>query len=240
MAANQTPLLPAAARWRRLVAAERLGAAALCAVALVFRFQWGLGSVTFEPVNFFAYLTIQSNIAYVVVGTAAGVLALRGAASARFDAVRAAVLTCTVTAGIVYAVILQQSAARGIRVDVPWSDVVLHFMLPVVVIADWMLTPRHRIRPRVIAFVLAYVGVWGALTILHGRLTGWYPYYFLDPIQTDNTLEFVGISAMAVAVFAIVGSVLILVRPARTKHPHERRAPGSAAPPREASRRSPL
>lgn len=240
MAANQTPQLPAAARWRRLVATERLGAAALCAVALVFRFQWGLGSVTFEPVNFFAYLTIQSNIAYALVGAGAGILALRAASSARFDAVRAAVITCTVTAGIVYAVILQQSAARGIRVDVPWSDVVLHFMLPVVAIADWMLTPRHRIRMAVVLAVLGYVGVWGALTIVHGRLTGWYPYYFLDPIQTDNPVEFVGISALAVAVFALVGTALILVRPSRTRYPHERRAPDSAAPPRELSRRSPL
>lgn len=239
MAANAPTLLARPPLWRRVVGAERLACAALCAVALVFRFQWGLGSVTFEPANFFAYLTIQSNIAYALVAAAAGVFALRGAqASPRFDALRAAVLTCTVTAGIVFAVIVQQSAARGIRVDVPWSDVVLHFVLPLAAVIDWMLTQRHRVRLTVVVLVLAYVGLWGAVTILRGEQTGWYPYYFLDPIQTRNALEFVVISGAAVAVFATIGASLILARvPSRVWT--ERRAPGFEAPPRARRRRSP-
>ena len=217
--------------WRRLVGAERLAAAALCAVALVFRFLWGLGSATFEPTNFFAYLTIQSNIAYVAVGFIAGVAALRGAEfGPRFDALRAMVLTCTVTAGIVFALIVQQSGARGIRVDVPWSDVVLHFVLPAVAIADWMLTPRHRIRLTALVFVVGYVAVWGLITIYRGDVTGWYPYYFLDPIQTNGFAEFALISGIAVAVFVAVGSLLILVRPRLTRRWEPRKARGSVAP----------
>ena len=37
----------------------RLLMAAICLVALVARFLWGLGSATFTPDNFFAYLTIR-------------------------------------------------------------------------------------------------------------------------------------------------------------------------------------
>jgi hypothetical protein len=214
--------------WRRVIGALRLAGAVVCAVALYSRFQWGLGSITFEPANFFAYLTIQSNIAFVVVTSIAGVWVLRGRAlNPRFDALRAGVLTCTVTAGIVFALIVQQSAARGIRVDVPWSDIVLHFVLPVVAIADWMLTPRARTRPTVIVFVLGYVGVWGGITILRGDLTGWYPYYFLDPIQTSSTLEFALISGIAVAVFAVVGVALTLIRPGLARYPSERKGRGS-------------
>jgi hypothetical protein len=228
-----SPISPrtAAPLWRRLVGGLRLGSALVCTIALIFRFQWGLGSITFEPANFFAYLTIQSNIAYVAVASVAGVWAFRGRAlHPRFDALRAGVLTCTVTAGIVFALIVQQSAARGIRVDVPWSDIVLHFVLPVVAIADWMLTPRARTRLTVIVFVLGYVGVWGGITIVRGDLTGWYPYYFLDPIQTSSALEFVLISGIAISVFAAVGTALTLARPPLARYPSERRVRGCGAP----------
>jgi hypothetical protein len=235
MAATARNPLPRSLLWRRVIGAERLACAALCALALVFRFQWGLGSITFEPANFFAYLTIQSNIAYVVVAAIAGALALRGRMSGpRFEAVRAGVLTCTVTAGIVFAVIVQQSAARGIRVDVPWSDVVLHFVLPLFAIADWMLTPRHRVRLTVIVFVLGYVATWGAITIFRGDQTGWYPYYFLDPIQTQSAAEFVLISGTAVVVFVVVGVGVTLLR-----LPLGRRARDSGARLRAVARRSP-
>jgi hypothetical protein len=95
---------------------------------------------------------------------------------------------------------------------------VLHFVLPVVALADWMLTPRHRVRLTVVVFVLGYVAVWGALTIFRGDLTGWYPYYFLDPIQTNSAAEFVLISGTAVAVFAAVGAALVLVRPGPSRY----------------------
>jgi hypothetical protein len=228
MPATTNSLRTAAPLWQRIAGALRLSTALVCAVALVFRFQWGLGSITFEPANFFAYLTIQSNIGYVIVAAIAGVLALRGRpAHPRFDALRAGVLTCTVTAGIVFALIVQQSAARGIRVDVPWSDVVLHFVLPVIAVADWMLTPRARTRLTVIVFVLGYVGVWGGITIVRGDLTGWYPYYFLDPIQTSSTLEFLLISGIAIAVFAAVGAALVLIWPGLARYPSERKGRGS-------------
>ena len=236
MPETTTPALPTAPLWRRIVGSERLVLAVVCAVALLFRFRWGLGWV--EPADFFAYLTIQSNLAFVVVAAWAGVIAWRGvAASRRFDAIRAGVLTCTVTAGIVYALIVQQSTVRGIQVNVPWSDVILHFVLPVLAIADWMLTPRSRVPKKVVLFVLAYVGIWGAGTMIRGSITGWYPYYFLDPNQTNGIGEFVLLSSVAVAIFVVVGITLILLRPPTARYPAERKAPGSSGPSPKPSRR---
>jgi len=229
MPETATPVLPTARLWRRLVGSERLILAVLCAVALLFRFRWGLGWV--EPADFFAYLTIQSNLAFVVVTAWAGVIAWRGIATPRrFDAIRAGVLTCTVTAGIVYALIVQQSTVRGIQVNVPWSDVILHFVLPVLAIADWMLTPRSRVPKKVVLLVLAYVGVWGVGTMIRGSITGWYPYYFLDPNQTNGIAEFLLLSSAAVAIFVAVGFALIVLRPPTARYPTERKAPGSSGP----------
>ena len=195
----------------RMLGLARIAMALACLIALVHRFVWGLGSITFEPANFFGYLTIQSNLAFVAVAVVSGRHALRGwPPSARLDAVRAAVLTCTVTAGIVFAVIVQQSSARAIRIDVPWSDVLLHFVLPALALAEWTLSPRgHRSPWRVLLVVIGYTLAWGGVTMVRGAITGWYPYYFLDPDQSSGLGEFLLYAAAALAVFAVVGSVVV-------------------------------
>jgi hypothetical protein len=196
----------------RVVGAIRLGLATFASVALASRFLWGLGSATFEPANFFGYLTVQSNIAYVTIEVIAAIAALHGRSeSGRLANVRGIVLTCTVTSGIVFALIVSQSALRGIRVDVPWSDIVLHFVLPCIALAEWVLVPRANVRWRILVFVLGYPLVWGVLTIIRGAMVQWYPYYFLDPRQLESALEFFALTGIALAVFAAVGSVLVVV-----------------------------
>ncbi len=209
----------------------RLSAAALCLVALIHRLAWGLASHTIASQNFFAYLTNQSNVAFVVVLTIAGILALRRARDPRWlTIVLALVLTWTITAGIVFAILVWQAGLRGIRIDVPWSDQVLHFYLPACAAAAWALAPGHRIVPwRVVPSTLIYPLVWGGFTMLRGPLIGWYPYYFLDPRQVSGPAEFLVSSGIALATFAVVASALVLI----SRMPLPRRLrddPGDAAP----------
>lgn len=191
----------------------RLGAAAICLVALIHRLSWGLASNTIASQNFFAYLTNQSNIAFVVLLIVAGVIGLRRAEDPRWLTVALAlVLTWTITAGIVFAVMVWQGGERGIRIDVPWSDQVLHFWLPACTIAAWALAPGHRSVPwRVVPVALAYPLIWGAFTLWRGPLIGWYPYYFLDPRQVSGPAEFLTFSGVALAVFALVAAMLVLI-----------------------------
>jgi hypothetical protein len=197
------------------VGLSRLVTAALCATALVARFIWGLGSVTFTASNFFAYLTIQGNMAFVLVSMLAGVLALRGRRDPRWlDTARAAVLSCTISAGVVFGFLIQQAGERGLPLDVPWSDQVLHFWLPSFAILDWIFGPgRGRAQWRAIPIVLGYTVVWGILTLLRGAVVGWYPYFFLDPAQVANAGEFVLLAGLALVLFAVVSvSVVALTR----------------------------
>lgn len=188
---------------RTAFGAFRLAAAALCLVSLIFRFTWGLGSATFTAGNFFAYLTIQSNIVFLLVTIVAGVTALRTAEDPRWlSDVRAGVLSCTVVAGIVFALLIQQAGARSFRIDVPWSDQVLHFWLPAAFLVEWVLAPgRGRARWRVIIAVLAYPLLWGGVTLVRGAIVGWYPYFFLDPAQVSGFGEFALFSGLALALF---------------------------------------
>lgn len=191
----------------------RLSAAALCLVALIHRLAWGLASNTIASQNFFAYLTNQSNIAFVVLLAAAGVLALRRDRDPRWLTVALAlVLTWTITAGLVFALLVWQAGLRGIRIDVPWSDQVLHFWLPACTVIAWVLAPGHRRVPwRVIPVTLAYPLIWGAFTMIRGPLIGWYPYYFLDPRQVSGPAEFLLSSGLALVVFATVATALVVI-----------------------------
>lgn len=185
----------------------------MCLAALAHRLFWGLDSGTIAGQNFFAYLTIQSNIAFLALSVVAGWIALRRREDPDWlTATRAAVLSWTVTAGIVFAFLIQQGGARGIRIDVPWSDQVLHFWLPVYALVDWLAAPgRGAARWRVLAVVLGYPLVWGGVTMLRGQFVGWYPYYFLDVRQVSGPIEFVVTSGAALAIFAVVAAGLVLL-----------------------------
>ncbi len=207
---------------RVVVGLVRVLGAVLCTVALIARFVWGLGSVTFTASNFFAYLTIQSNMAFVVVTLLAGVIALRQRRDPRWlTAVRAIVLSCTVSAGAVFALLIEQAGVRGLPIDVPWSDQVLHFWLPALAVLDWIVSPgRGRAPWWSVAFVQLYTVLWGIVTLLRGSVVGWYPYFFLDPAQLSGLGEFLLLSSVALASFAAISVGIVLL--SRIRPPLER------------------
>lgn len=198
---------------RTVVGVVRLVGAIVCAVALVARFIWGLGSVTFTASNFFAYLTIQSNLAFVVVMVVAGIMALRSPRDPHWlTTARATVLSCTVSAGAVFALLVEQAGVRGLPLSVPWSDQVLHFWLPALALVDWTISPgRGRALWRSIVFVQVYTVVWGVVTLIRGSVVGWYPYFFLDPAQISGIGEFLLLSCVALGSFAALSCGVVLL-----------------------------
>ena len=198
---------------RATFGALRLLMASACLMALVSRFIWGLGSATFTPGNFFAYLTIQSSILFLVVTVIAAVVALRGQDDAAWlDLVRVTVLSLTLSCGIIFALIIEQSGERGFRIDVPWSDVVLHFVLPAVAVLDWIIGPGRGTSPwRSIGIVLVFMIGWGLVTLARGPIVGWYPYFFLDPAQLTNAGQFFFFASIAVVLFGGISAALVAV-----------------------------
>lgn len=207
-------------RARTTIGIVRLLTAAVCLVALTHRLFWGLGSQTIAGRNFFAYLTVQSNIALMLLLIAAGVVAFRRATDPRWVTVGLAlVLTWTITAGLAFALIVWQAELHGIRMYVPWSDLLIHYWLPTGTALGWIFSPGHRRVPWVVVPIsLVFPLVWGGITMWRGTLIGWYPYYFLDLRQVSGFGEFAATSAIALAIFALIASILVLISRIRPLH----------------------
>ena len=190
----------------------RLGMATLCAVALVHRLAWGLSSHTIAGENFFAYLTVQSNCAFAVLLLIAGIVAFRRDRDPRWLTIALALtLTWTITCGIAFALIVWQAGLRGIRIDVPWSDQLLHFWLPGLAVAGWTLAPGHlRVPWWVVPVAPIYPLLWGLGAMWRGPQVGWDPYYFLDLRQVELP-EFLVSATVALALFALVGTAIVLI-----------------------------
>ncbi len=238
-------------KWATSIGVLRLVAAAVGVAALIGRFFYGQGFITFSVGNYFGYLTHQSNIAAVAMFAAGGLMMLRGIPEPDWaSTARMLITSYLVVAGIVFGLLAAQAAERDYRLDVPWSDQLLHFWIPGLALADWLLAPgRHRVSWRFSALVLGYPLVWGMVTMVRGSIVGWYPYFFLDPYQVTIIGEFAGYSAAALALFSAIATVLNLgarvVPPVGEAVPAEAsRSPrterDSGEPPRSAPRRPAL
>jgi hypothetical protein len=161
--------------------------------------------------NFFSYFTIESNILTVLVFAIGGLVDPR---STRWAYARGAVTLYMTITGIVHAVLLSDIP---VGLASPWINDVLHKVLPLVILADWVFFPPW---PRVsyraalgwLAFPLAYF----AYSLIRGPFADFYPYPFLDP--RPDGYDHVIVSAIGLAV-GMVALALIVQRIARQRLP---------------------
>jgi hypothetical protein len=85
--------------------------------------------------------------------------------------------------GIVFAVLLS-GLQESLDTHIGWVDFVVHKLIPIVLVADWLIDPpRHRLSITTALLWLAYPAVWLAYTLIRGASTDWYPYPFVDVSQ---------------------------------------------------------
>jgi len=180
----------------------------------------GVVGIWGKTVDFLMYFTIESNLlAAVVMGIGAVRLLRRGPLPGRgWTTLRLAATTYMVTTGVVYNLLL-----RGLPTipggNLPWSNEVLHVVVPALVLLDWLLAPDRRALGygavgRVVVFPLA----WVAVTLARGPVTGnevtgattYYPYPFLDPATDAGGYATVAVWVVVIAAF-ICGMALALI-----------------------------
>lgn len=176
------------------------GVLTLAAIGRQMVIHTGLG---FNVVNFFSYFTNLSNLlAAVVFLTGAARAYSRTSPSRTFETIRLAAVVNMTVVGIVFTALLSRADLGSL---LPWVNAVLHYVMPVVVVLDWILAPPSRrlggrewwsCQPAAIGYLL--------YTMTRGAITGWYPYPFLRPDAAG------GYTGVALHVAAIVVLFLLL------------------------------
>lgn len=130
-----------------------------------------------DPLHYFSYFTIESNLLAAVLFLI--LAARRGERSARMDLVRGGAVVYMTVTGVVFNVLL---ANTNVDTAIPWVNDVVHSIMPIVVVADWLLDPpRRRLASRQGLSWISYPAVWLVYTLVKGPIVGKYPYPFLDP-----------------------------------------------------------
>ena len=105
-----------------------------------------------------------------------------------------------------------------------------HYIAPWATLLGWILFgPHPRIDPATIGWALLWPIAWIAYTFIHGAITGWYPYPFLDAddlgywIALRNTAVVIVIAGVLVTIFKRIDSR----RRATLLQPQDQRLRGS-------------
>lgn len=131
--------------------------------------------------NFFSFFTILSNIFAAVVLLIAAYSQYTEKRVPYLNMLRGAATYCMVFTGIIFAALLSNLDPR-LLTAVPWDNVVLHYLMPVVLLIDWLMhPPERRITFKTGLLWLAIPTGYLLYTLLRGPLVGWYPYPFLNP-----------------------------------------------------------
>ncbi len=213
----------------------RIAAALLVAASIATQVVDETINGDFAWYEYYSYFTIQSSLINVGVLLIAGWSALRRADESELvTSLRMAVTGYAVVTAIVYAALLRGVVSDGF-VGIPWPNEVIHVIVPVYLVVDWLVAPgRTPLSWRRLWFVAAYPLAWVAFTIIRGLLTTWYPYPFLEP---DGPAGWGGVSLYILAIAGfIVGMGALAIGISRWTRPAAavllRRAPLTGSPPR--------
>ena len=185
----------------------RLGFGSAAIVAMTYQFATLNVRPDYAKGNFFSFFTIQSNI-IAVTALFALVLVPRARRTALFDGARSAAVLYMAITGVVFALLLS-GLQEELQTTIPWVDFVVHKLMPVALVADWLVdSPRHRLPRWTVLAWLSYPVAWFGYTLVRGEVVDWYPYPFVDVsrIGYDGVL---GRSVVLVIGFAAAGAALL-------------------------------
>jgi hypothetical protein len=113
------------------------------------------------------------------------------------------------TTGVVYGLLLS-GYEEELQTALPWVNTVVHRVIPLVMVIDWMIErPHNRLDFRRclvwVTFPVAYL----AYSLIRGPIVEWYPYPFLDP---DEAGGYAGVAAYSIGIaLGFVGFVWLIV-----------------------------
>jgi hypothetical protein len=198
-----------------LIVAVRLVVLGVTVWALLARTSCFYIYGTCIAVDVLSYFTIQSHVIMSIALVLAVTFALRRAPEPRWLSVlRLLATTYVVVSGGVFALLIVDSDRAPFLLQAPVSAQLLHFVLPVYAVWDFVMLTREALPPRTALLSLGFPVAWAAYTLVRGRSANWYPYFFLDPDEAGGygmiSFYALGLSGVILAVaFSLVASTRI-------------------------------
>ncbi len=167
-------------RWDRIyLPAVRILFALLGFSALVTEIATLGARHRFDAGNFFSFFTVESNLLAVISLLLSAFAASSAWRSASLDFYRGAATFCMTTVILIFIVLLSGYPSADLTA-VPWDNTVLHYIMPIVLMVDWLVAGR-RIEFRHALLWLAIPLLYLAYSLIRGPIVHWYPYPFMDP-----------------------------------------------------------
>lgn len=170
--------------YRVTLATLSLLAGAAVLVALSAQITQQVLASAFVPEHYFSYFTILSSLINIGVLILSGIHGLKSAEDSKaWTAIRAHIASYAIITAVVYNVLLRDiPVAAGSPVFPQWPNEITHVWIPLYLVLEWILNPhRSKLTWKLTALGLLFPLAWLTGSLLRGYLTGWYPYYFMDP-----------------------------------------------------------
>lgn len=166
----------------------------------------------FAAGDFFSYFTVEANL-LTVISLMVSAFAAAGRRSSRsLETYRGAVAFFMTTVILIFIVLLSGYPASELTA-VPWDNTVLHYIMPIVVILDWLLlTTRRAVSVRTALAWLLGPLVYLVYSMVRGGIVGWYPYPFMDPDRHGYLAVVVTSVVIAVVLSVIAVALAVLPR----------------------------
>ena len=158
----------------------------------------------FHAVNFFSFFTVISNIlasSYLIY------FGITNNYSVPSQVFRGVVTLYMLMTGAIFALLL--SGLENVRLTaVPWDNTVLHYIMPIVVVLDWLLLPPKKpLKRSVILLWITVPVIYVVYTMIRGAFVNWYPYPFLNP--SNSSLMQVVLTCIVIAVIGVIAACLL-------------------------------
>lgn len=200
---------------RTLLAGFRLVFGALAFIAIGVQLVTLANEGRLDLVNYFSYFTILSNLIGATL-LLIGVARSRSPRSARIDRLRGGAVVYLTVTFIVFALLL---ADTDVDLAIPWVNSVLHEIIPIVVLIDWLIDPpTMRLTNRQGLLWLGFPAIWIVYVLIRGAMVGKYPYPFLDPANGGYVTVAVYCVMVLVLMVAMCTAVVVAGNWARMRH----------------------
>lgn len=169
------------------------GLLSLTAITTQLAIQINSGS---SIVNFFSYFTNLSNLlAAIVIIIGAVYLIIHRKLTVRDEIVRGTSVACMALVGIVFSVLLRNVDLGHL---LPWVNIVLHYIMPVVIMVDWLYQPPNtKLTFKQTLLWLIFPLLYLVYSIIRGAIVGFYAYPFFNPLKSGG---YVGVTFYCIGI----------------------------------------